>query len=160
MSDAVETVIVAETTDNEEPQRRSARNPTPSAKAQDNQQANGEIIAATKKPTKNAKRTTPAGGEDGLDGSRKNSTYGDALLGMMHKLMEQVEELKREGKEQRTTIQKLQHEYQGIRQQSQAAVQELHRMLLESQQLNKEAQRQNQEIQRQNGETQRQLQET
>jgi hypothetical protein len=105
-------------TDNEEPRRRSARNPTPSAKAQDKQPANGEIIAATEKPTKNAKRTTAAGGEDGSDASRKNATYGDALLEMMHRLMEQVEELKREGKEQRTAIQRLQ-----------AAVQELRRML-------------------------------
>lgn len=113
----------------------------------------GEIIVATKKPTKNAKRTTPAGGEDGSDTSRKSSAYGDALLEMMQRLMEQVAELKREGQEQQATIQKLQHEHQGSQQQSQAAIQELHRMLLERQ-------RQNEEIQRQIEETRRKLQDT
>ncbi|EGY20904.1 uncharacterized protein VDAG_02428 [Verticillium dahliae VdLs.17] len=122
---------------------RSTRNPTPSAKAQDNQQADGESVASTKKPTKNAKRTAPAGGEDGLDTGRKSSTYGDALLEMMQRLMEQVAELKRESKEQQATIQELQHQHQGSQQQSEAVVQELQRLLLESQQQNKEAQRQN-----------------
>ncbi|KAH7025216.1 uncharacterized protein B0I36DRAFT_332740 [Microdochium trichocladiopsis] len=122
MCDAVETVIVAETTDHEQSRGRSARNPTPSSKAQDNQQADVEIIAATKKPTKNTKRTTPAGGEDGLDTSRKSSKYGDALLEIMQRLMEQVVELKRESKEQQASIQELQHQHQGSQQQSQAAV--------------------------------------
>ncbi|KAH7012508.1 uncharacterized protein B0I36DRAFT_339502 [Microdochium trichocladiopsis] len=100
MSNAMEIVIVAETTDHEQSRRRSARNPTPSAEAQDNQQEDVEIIAATKKPTKNTKRTTPAGGEDGLDTSRKSSTYGDTLLEMMQRLMEQ-----------QATIQELQHQH-------------------------------------------------
>jgi hypothetical protein len=98
MSDAVETVIVAETTDHELSRRRSARNPTPSAKLQDNQQADSEVIAVIaviKKPIKNTKRTTAEqGGPAPEPGDPTTQRQLQDTERQLKEVREQLEEIK------------------------------------------------------------------
>jgi hypothetical protein len=93
-----------------------------------------DVAVVTKKPTKTTERATVIGGQDGVDTSGKSGVFGDSLMETLQRLLEQVRELKREGKEQQATIQELHRIHQDPRQQNLAKAQELQRLLLESKQ--------------------------
>ncbi|KAM0269842.1 hypothetical protein ACHAQH_009636 [Verticillium albo-atrum] len=88
---------MAEPTDHESGPRRSNRNPTLTTKAHDNLQADDEIILKAKRTTKNGTRTATT--MDGEESKKKSNAYGDAMLKLMQKVLAQMEDMQKEGKE-------------------------------------------------------------